>query len=462
MEYPLDFRVSSRPRDGFRSASAPYILKGLSKESISRLSIDDKHIESELNDADFIARRDELARRMKISPDMMKSELGDLFYELNELIHPGTLDLTELKKSKGKIDLQSIICAKLSHEQHDLSYHNILFDVYNSRDPTVKYTKPSLLHRDHNKRLQVIEGPRMLDYMYEPSDVSRITVPIKFRLHNEDDAIILISTATMKEEHMTVAINVDVEGDHISELMHGIKTTTHITYGANNVVAPFVIESMGLESGTIVMHVFHKMDGSAMASWMKWCSEMFERMLSSIVNTLRSSTQAYFAPGLGGQLPVDFFRALRGTIAAINDEKHMERVTDRVIIGELIMAYAKASGEKIHDKRMERVFVSSSHLKEFLKSFLIFVKSFDAFNKIAQYNKRDDRGAFKPTSERLEISNMVMRLNKDSVGMSSMLASNSAFADRALHTIRNNATYDNIKLLSELIDAQIADIKTYM
>uniref|UniRef100_A0A2V0RAB6 Uncharacterized protein n=1 Tax=viral metagenome TaxID=1070528 RepID=A0A2V0RAB6_9ZZZZ len=463
MELPLDIRISARQRDGFRSSSAPWILQGMPRKILKMATEDEvpEDIEEYMKIGDQETRRDELARRMGVSGNVIWSELNDLIYDMNERIHPGTLDLSEIRKVKGKIDLQSVVCTILANKKIGMQYFQVLDKVYQPKNTTVTYTKPSSVYLDHNSRLQIVSGTRLLDYLTTPSDLTNVIDNFKLRLHVKDKAMILLSRATVRKGRIDIALNLSPDDDKFLDAIEHISSTDHITYGQDNIIAPFVIESMGIDNGTIVIHIFSDVDGSALEQWMAWCSEMFQRMLYSVISTLRDGSQAYYSPGLGGQFPIQFFRAFKGTVAALNREVNFDRIPDKLAIEELLHAYARSKKDRIMDERLDKVFGNTSNLESFLTHFLIFVQSFIMFNKIATYNERDDRGRYKSTEERLNVSRAVAKIARDGTGLISMKSANDDFASNTLKMLKT-ASPDSMTAFSTFIETHISDIRAYM
>jgi hypothetical protein len=392
----------------------------------------------------------------------MEVEIAQLFYEMNHMILPNSLNTAEIKKAKGSIDLRSVICQKLSQdptryeytdEPGNPTYNEILMNVYNKNRRFVTYTGPSRIIKLNDGMYVSEDGNRLLNYLYTPLDVSNIIPKMKFKLHNEKDYILINCSATKTLNELSIAFNIDMADENAPELIDKLKTTNFVTYGDGNIVAPFVIENVGLADGTIVVHVFHNNDGTALINWMKYCTFMFIRMFWSIVNTLRTQDEAYYSPGLGGQFPVDFFRALRGTIEAINDNVRPDRISINYLMTDLLMAYSKTHDGKLLPRRIGNVFGSYSNLEMFLIHFITLIGCFEDFHKIAQYNK-------KPREEKIKIGDMLMNLMKDSSGMNSMFQNNVEFARSALMSIKGFDD-DNIGKVTDDIARHIANMRMY-
>uniref|UniRef100_A0A2V0R990 Uncharacterized protein n=1 Tax=viral metagenome TaxID=1070528 RepID=A0A2V0R990_9ZZZZ len=473
MSMLLDINVKPRKRNGFRNASAPFMLKCLSKETISRLRKSEVGQGVEPATPTMARRRDQLANDIGISPELMEQEIGKLFYELNNEIHPGVLNESEISKSKGAFDLRSVICEKLAEDAskpvlteddrlETIAYHTILIRIYEKTNPTVKYTDSSKIIK-HGDGMLVFGGTRLLNYLYVPGDVRRIYDNVKFKLHNKDDAVILSSSVTMSSDRMTMAINVDVSNEHTHDLISKIRMTNYITYGDRNVVAPFIIESMGLDRGTIVIHLFTNSIGEALTHWMDDCTRLFLRMFASVVNTLKTQEngEAYYSPGLGGQLPIDFFRALRGTIEAINDNGNIERISISTVVYELFSAYAASTDGTLSNRRLRSVFGGFQHLESFLKSFITLFGCFDRFNRIASYNKLDERGTMKPYEERKRTSDMVADMMNKEVGLTELTRTVVESADKILARLRTGGE-EFLKLAVNEANVHITNMSNYM
>jgi hypothetical protein len=327
-------------------------------------------------------------------------------------------------------------------------------NVYNKHRRYVTYTRPLNI-------IKVIDGmyvsddkTRLLNYLYTSSDVSNIIPKMRFRLHNKEDYILINCSATRTSTKLSIAFNVDMVDEHAPEFIDKLKTTDFVTYGDDNIVVPFIIENVGLADGTVVMHVFYSNDGTALINWMKYCTFMFIRMFYSVVNTLRIEEEAYYSPGLGGQFPVDLFRALRGTIEAINDNiQNLDRISITTSMTELLITYSNSSNNTLKPGRIGNVFASYSNLEMFLIHFITLLGCFEEFHKIAQYNK-------KTKEEKVKIGDMLMNLMEDSSGMDSMYHNNVEFAKIGLKSIKgfDRASMDKV---TDDIAKHISNMRMY-
>uniref|UniRef100_A0A2V0RAB7 Uncharacterized protein n=1 Tax=viral metagenome TaxID=1070528 RepID=A0A2V0RAB7_9ZZZZ len=415
-----DLRVIERTkRDGFRAATAGYLIKVLSQA----LNVDVDGVSSN-------ERLDGLADRMGVTVHVLKGELRKINEAMRDRVTPGEIyDFSELRKHKGRIDLQSLLCNGLYHNADITRYEIYLSYIMPANSDRIIYSTDIPI-TEHNGSLTINAqhgGRQLIHYASTVSDIMTMFKYTKFRLHSNDKVLVIdgVGVESNANGMMTLAINVDTtQHAKFEEVLRLLMTADYVTYSYDK-VAPFIIERTGLDQGTIVMHVFPQDDGSALTRWMNHCEKSLKRMLVSILTTLKDRSEAYSAKGLGGQFPLDFYGVLRGTLDNLDPTKSPNsstsyHISDRVIIGELFQAYINGVTTGRMSDRMAIAFQCLKarntsdtliHLKGFIISYISFATLFQLYDNIMTFNK--DVNGVKDAIKQQSVSKQITRFGLD-------------------------------------------------
>jgi hypothetical protein len=393
-----DLRVIERTkRDGFRSATAGYLIKAFRYA----FPIND-NVESNV-------RIIELANRIGISERKLLGELRKLNDAFGDRVSPGEIyDPQEIRKFKGRIDLQSLLCNALYKESTVHDYEKYLSYITPSNSSRVIYTSdiPITMYNDALTINAQHFGEYYLYYATKISDVRAMYAITKFRLHSGEKTLVIdgVGVESSDKGMITLALNIDMSNNELyNDAVMMLKTATYVTYHHGQ-AAPFIIERSGIDEGTLIMHVFHETGGTALTQWMSHCETSLKRMLMSILNTLLTTNEAYSGKGLGGQFPIDFYSVLRGTLDQLDPDKNPNpkaayRISDEVVIDELFNAYINGMTTGVVAKRVAIAFGclktrnkphNLKNLRDFIHSYLTFAMLFEVYDKIMMYNKDID------------------------------------------------------------------------
>jgi hypothetical protein len=392
----IDLRVIERAkRDGFRAASAGYLIKlitqalGVNTDDIQ----DDERLES-------------LSKRMGVTRRVLVEELKKINEAVKDRVSPGEVyDYKELRRHKGRIDLQSLLCNGLYNGVEVYHYENYLSYIMPPNSDRIVYTTdiPITISGDVFTINSQHNGRYHIHYASKVSDTKRMFNYTKFRLHSGSQTVVIdgIGVESIDNGMMTLALNIDMsQHDKFSTVHNLLMSANYVTYSYDK-VAPFIIERAGLDQGTLIMHVFPHSDGTALTKWMQHCETSLERMLISILNTLKTKGEAYSSKGLGGQFPIDFYGVLRGTLDALDPARSSNsntsrRIPDRVVIDELFKGYINGVRTGVVSERIRIAFGCLKtrnkphnliNLQLFIKSYLSFAGLFQYYDDIMTFNK---------------------------------------------------------------------------
>uniref|UniRef100_A0A2V0RC09 Uncharacterized protein n=1 Tax=viral metagenome TaxID=1070528 RepID=A0A2V0RC09_9ZZZZ len=403
-------------RPGFRAAIPGYVLRSL--YSVSSGELTSVRDDAGGKTVDTIKVSD-FADRLGISVTLLRNELAQIVTALSQNVFPGEIMRpTEFDMHKGAFDLQSLICYKLSLNDVGSSdvYDSLLSHILSRFDHEVKYTNPAKIERISDRFIQIMEdGAPILHYMNTPNDtMNRLGVGpsdfmTKFKIISGFKAIVINASSTSENGKIHIALNLNDRHEQFQDVVEILQNADYAMDG-NGTVYPFVIESVNLENGTLIIHLFSEYQGKpALTRWMEHCDVSFHRVMISILSTLWNNSEAYYASGLGGQFPKSFFRILHGTYFMYNETIHLDSDNDanritrdddpKQTLRAIMLDYSKAHATGILNDATRKAFgvtkgkeVTSADLngiRLFIKHFFTFLMRFSAFIDIKNFNLPD-------------------------------------------------------------------------
>jgi hypothetical protein len=274
----------------------------------------------------------------------------------------------------------------------------------------VIYTEPLSIQKLDNYSL-VIDLPnsskvRLLNYATSPEGVPMVT-PIETDMHiHSGSKSVIIRTAITRDPYasfgaVTTALNVQTSGSTFNELMEILEKAEFATIGHKD-RCPFIVESGELGDGTVIIHAFPQVDGSALTNWMEYCTQTMRRMLISMLNTLSNKMipRAYTAARLGGQFPIDFYTILGNYIDGVNGIMDPRKTVKASIqLEEILTSYYNClSNGKMND-RMRNTFKTLrtgntpdnlTYMRQFIESYLTFTILFGVYDDFVKFNTNVD------------------------------------------------------------------------
>jgi hypothetical protein len=424
-------RIRSKPREGFRRASAAYVYKSLHKPTTGLLG----HAANQ--DDEIRIKIDDLADRMQVSGEALRIEIEmALIPALRNIIAPGEqFPAAEFDKHKGKFDLQSLLCNIMPYgtlDERAKMYENTLSHVLKRRDNTVYYmsTDPSkhdiIVNQDNQYNPFLYEKSRKIHYKTTLDDdiIERDILRIKcddVRAGAPHRIIRLDGTSTTgmigNGKRVTFTMNLIEEqvneGEFTKEvefadIIESLKLCTSIEIFRDNrfVIVPFVIENEGLNDGVIIIHVFFDSDSNSKALhiWMEYCSNLLKNMYRSLLRTVGDiHDEAFYARKLGGQLPIDVFRSLKGTLCALSGtDFHSMPITMQY--SQLLRELAQGRNAfDYSDTIIAKAFGAYDNLVEFHHSLFTMLAMIVDFNDLVLYRKMTDTDKKRKTSNMIKI-----------------------------------------------------------
>jgi hypothetical protein len=421
-EFYAQLRIRSKPREGFRKASAAYVLKELSYQS----SKPEGEIQARIND---------LAARMSVSSSELQSEINEaLLPALRNLIAPGEgYPEAEFDKHKGKFDLQSLLCNVMpfgSIVDRLTLYENTLSHVLKRRINVVHYMGTSkededvIVNKDNqlNALIHEKEKSRKLYYMTTIND--KIIESDVLRIKSTDnrevvpyDVIKLNGTSTTSftqvGKRVTFTINLNQEqvdekrytpDVNFNDMIMSLEKCTSIEIFRDNkyVIVPFVIENEGLNDGTLIIHVFFDNDSNskALQVWMDYCFDLLKNMYKSLLRTISDNQdEAFYAANLGGQFPVDMFRSLRGTLSALSGERFTAMPIHEHFKDMLLELTRGLDAFNSSTTMISKAFGSYHNLRAFHENLFAMLSMIMDFNDLVTYRKMTDKEKREATSD---------------------------------------------------------------
>jgi hypothetical protein len=403
-------------RPGFRAATPGYVLRSL-------YSVNSGELTSVRDDAGNKAvdtiKMSDFASRLGISVTLLRDELAHVVSALSQTVFPGEIMRpTEFDMHKGAFDLQSLICYKLSLGDAGSAdvYESLLSHLLIRFDTGVNYTHPAKIERINDRFIRLTEdGPPILYYMNTPNDIMNrhgvgpSTFMTKFKIISGFKAVVINASSTSENGRIHIALNLNDSHGQFQDVVEILQNADYAMDG-NGAVYPFVIESVNLENGTLIIHLFSDHRGKpALTRWMEHCDVSFDRVMISILSTLWSNSEAYYASGLGGQFPKSFFRILHGTYLMYSETIHLDSDNDarritknddaKQTLRAIMLDYSRAHATGILNDSTRKAFgvttgkeVTSTDLhgiRVFIKHFFTFLMRFSAFLDIKNFNVPD-------------------------------------------------------------------------
>jgi hypothetical protein len=453
VEYPLTLRIGARQRDGFRNAKASYILKSLSRDAIGsyKLKVDGAE-EMDIR----VRKRDVLATRMNIPAVVMEQEVQALIQETGYYITPGRINVVEMDKHRGRMDIQSMIATKLGMDTDSAIYTSLLMNTgFSSSNPVIKYTSPmNVMEKPYGYLVQ--EDKRHMHYLTEPGDVHKVKENLRIDIKSRHGAIRMYASATNRGFQIDMSGYIDPTSDHFPGILSILEEIEGVTYGDDEHIVPFVLENRGLNLGSFVLHLFPGRSGEALVNWMDWCLFYLRGMLASLLNTLLTvpDMEAFYSPKLGGQAAVNMIGSLKGTIGALSGDTHASRIPDGAMLLELMHALKNSVDDEITDKRVSRVFTTAPNLRDFISKLVLFIKTFGTFESLAKYKD----ATFK---DQLAVSRLLGRLLKSPTPIEQLFREHERAAELILDTIKTSAGDVFATTISEQLLLGLRNVKTY-
>uniref|UniRef100_A0A2V0RI86 Uncharacterized protein n=1 Tax=viral metagenome TaxID=1070528 RepID=A0A2V0RI86_9ZZZZ len=400
----LSLSVIQRPkRDGFRAAKFAYITNLHDPAARTHETEMDGPQDGEFDPAKI----DVLANRMAASTTQVRKHLSMIHQAMLETLSPGeTKHIAEAVKNKKRIDLQSLLCTGLARNLSKDGYVLLTDELLLKSAGGVVYTEPIVIQEVDNFTLHVdvpYSGTaRILDYATSPDGIPRVTpIVTDMRIHSGSNEVI-ISSAITRDPYapfgaVTTALNVHTMGTAFNRLVDILEKAEFATIGDRD-RCPFIVESGELGDGTIIIHAFPQIDGSALTNWMEYSTQTMKRMLTSMLNTLSNKMipQAYTATRLGGQFPIDFYTILGNYVDGMNGIMQPRKTVKASIqLEEILTSYYNcASTGKMND-RMRNTFKTLktgntpdnlSYMRQFIESYLTFTILFGVYDDFAKFN----------------------------------------------------------------------------
>jgi hypothetical protein len=388
-------------------------------------------------DGEIRIKIDDLADRMQVSGEALRREIEmALIPALRNIIAPGEqFPAAEFDKHKGKFDLQSLLCNVMPYgtlEERTSMYENTLSHVLKRRDNTVYYMSTDaseydvIVNQDTQYNPMLTEMSRKLLYKTRLDD--SVTEKDVLRIKCDDvraeaphRVIRLVGTSTtgMIDNGKRITFTINLNDEQVDEgkftkevnfpnLIESLKLCTSIEIFRHNkyVIVPFVIENEGLDDGVIIIHVFFDSDSNSKALhiWMEYCSNLLRNMYRSLLRTIGDiHDEAFYAEKLGGQLPVDVFRSLKGTLCALSgtDFRSMPITTQ---YSQLLRELAR--GRKAFDQSdttIAKAFGAYDNIVDFHHSLFTMLAMIVDFNDLVLYRKMTDMEKKKKTSNMIKV-----------------------------------------------------------
>jgi hypothetical protein len=398
--------IQRQKRDGFRAAKFAYIANLNDLAARTHGTEIDVTEDEELG----LTKMDVLANRMATPAAQVRKHLSMIHQAMLETLSPGeTKHIAEAVKNKKRIDLQSLLCTGLARNLSKDEYVVLTDELLLQSSNGVIYTEPVAIHKLDNLVLHLfLDNPdnsgsiRILNYATSPYGVPMIPpVVTDMHIHSGNKSVV-ISTGINRDAYapfgaVTTALNVRTSDIAFNELVEVLEGAEFATIGTRD-RCPFIIESGELNDGTIIIHAFPQIDGSALTNWMEYCTLTMRRMLISMLNTLSNKTvsQAYTATRLGGQFPIDFYTILGNYIDGINGIKKPRRTIQASMqLGEILTSYYTCASSGVMDDRMRNTFKTLKtgntsdnlvYMKQFIESYLTFTILFGVYDDFVKFN----------------------------------------------------------------------------
>jgi hypothetical protein len=453
-------RIRSKPREGFRRASAAYVYKSLYKPTTYLRGHAPKQ------DEEFEDKMDDLADRMQVDGNELRREIEmALIPALRNIIAPGEqVPDAEFDKHKGKFDLQSLLCNVMPYgtmEDRAIMYENTLSHILKRRDNTVYYMSTDMagydviVNLDHKYTPTLTEESRKIyykttlneqiikkDVLRIRCDDSRVAAPYRIIRLVGTSSTAMVSGG--KRATFTMNLNEEQinEGKYTSDvkfadIIESLKLCTSIEIFRKDtyVIVPFVIENEGLDNGVVIIHVFFDDDSNSKALhiWMEYCSNLLRNMYRSLLKTIRDKNEeAFYAKRLGGQLPVDVFKSLKGTLCALSGtEFHLVPIGTQY--SEMLEELAK--GREAFDQSetaIAKAFGAYDNLVDFTHSLLAMLAMIIDFNDLVLYHKMSN------TDNKKEVSKMISLIK--STAFQTVISEYNLMADDDVSQVRANGS----------------------
>uniref|UniRef100_A0A2V0RAA6 Uncharacterized protein n=1 Tax=viral metagenome TaxID=1070528 RepID=A0A2V0RAA6_9ZZZZ len=465
---PVNVRARSR-RAGFRAAGAGYVSQSLMRFKVHtdnhgvgymRLGLSETPDGSDSSLVDsFVYRNkiDDLSIKMNISSDLATIEVVDLFMEMRDEIQPGQVfEKSEMDKFRGRVDLQSMICNKIGYNHSSEWYGATLRNVFHKHSPLIHYTEPCLFDFIGNE-IEITETNRLLHYMSTPEDVNNVRHSDRITVYSLGIKITFFCMTTSSRTRTDLAVNLNTSSSQdLSQAVHHLRMADKVTIGQGRSerVVPFVIENMDLDDGTVVMHLFKSEQGVGLVDWMEYCVDQLDGLLKSLLNTLTTERDtAYYSRGLGGSFPANFFRSLRGTIAAYVNEpwETIARFSNSVDIRSILIAYTTSPNISSLPMREALSFGNNvRNVEMFIKHLLRLCMKFDTFYDVINFNATD-RNVY-DKQRQLRVLDVLEMISKGSYNKYVDLQDDSIFQlMRKIKRKEENATLETERYITESV-----------